>query len=147
MTSFCGLCCSDCRPSRPEFFNVVDRLEKMLADLQIENYAELKAGTVEEFSRYPEFLAFLRRIGELRCPDPCRCGGGKPSCPKRACAKEKDFSGCFECPVQPECSLLDHLRTVHPHIDHHLDLIREFGMNEWMAKRKEHYQWQVNNKR
>jgi hypothetical protein len=46
LTSFCGLCCIDCIPSREEFFTLVYRLDEMLGELQFEHYAELKSETI-----------------------------------------------------------------------------------------------------
>jgi hypothetical protein len=43
LTSYCGLCCADCIPSREEFFTLVSSLEEMLAELKFEHYAELKS--------------------------------------------------------------------------------------------------------
>jgi hypothetical protein len=34
LTSYCGLCCSDCIPSCEEFFTLVSRLEEMLGELK-----------------------------------------------------------------------------------------------------------------
>jgi hypothetical protein len=143
LTSYCGLCCSDCIPSRSEFFSLVDNVEKMLVDLRFEHYAKLKSEVIEEFREYSTFLSVLHHIGMLRCAGPCRCGGGHPQCPIRQCAQSKGFSGCWQCKTRPGCSLLGRLRTIHPHLDDHLDLIQEMGPAEWFAKRKEHYRWQV----
>lgn len=147
LTSYCGLCCCDCIPSRAEFFSLVDSLDEMLKDLQFEHYAELKSEVHEEFSEYPAFLSVLQQIRGLRCSAPCRSGGGNPGCKVRQCVKDKGFSGCWECRVRTDCSLLDRLRTIHPHIDEHLDLIQQMGPAGWFLKRKEHYRWQVNDKK
>jgi hypothetical protein len=78
LTSYCGLCCSDCIPSHAEFFSLVDSFDEMLKDIQFEHYAELKSEVTEEFRRYPEFLSVLHHIRGLRCSRPCRLGGGNP---------------------------------------------------------------------
>jgi hypothetical protein len=146
-TSYCGLCCTDCIPSRVEFFSLVYSFDEMLKDIQFEHYAELKSEVTEEFRRYPEFLSVLHHIRGLRCSRLCRLGGGNPQCRIRQCAKEKGFSGCWQCTVRPDCSLIDRLRDIHPHIDEHLDLIRQMGTAGWFLKRKEHYRWQVKDKK
>jgi Protein of unknown function (DUF3795) len=146
LTSYCGLCCSDCIPSRADFFELVDNLDTMLNDLQFEHYAELKSEQNQKFREYPTFLSVLHEIQKLRCTGPCRNGGGYPQCTIRQCAKDKGFSGCWQCSARPDCALLDRLRTVHPHLDYHLDLIQEMGPAEWCAKRKAHYRWQVKGK-
>jgi hypothetical protein len=143
LTSYCGLCCCDCIPSHAEFFSLVDSLDEMLEDLQFEQYAELKSDMNENFRNYPEFRSVLHQIRRLRCSGPCRLGGGKPGCTIRQCAQDKSLSGCWQCNERRGCSLLDRLRTIHPHLDEHLDLIRETGPAGWFLKRKEHYRWQV----
>jgi hypothetical protein len=66
LTSYCGLCCADCIPSREEFFALVKRLDEMLEELRFERYAELKSEINEEFNEYPKFLSILRHIKGLR---------------------------------------------------------------------------------
>jgi hypothetical protein len=146
LTSYCGLCCSDCIPSASELFKLADDLDVMLEELEFERYAELKSGEIEEFRDYPTFLAVLRQIRNLRCPRSCRHGGGKPGCRIRECAKARGLAGCWQCPERPGCPLLDGLREIHPHLDSHLDLIRELGPAEWLPRRKEHYRWQQGEK-
>lgn len=146
LTSYCGLCCSDCIPSRQEFFSLADALDEALNGLQFEQYAKLKSASTAEFRKYPAFLSVLTHIRKLRCLGPCRSGGGKPGCRIRQCAQDKGFSGCWQCRERKGCSLLDRLRPVHPHLDEHLDLIQQSGPAGWFAKRKEHYRWQVKDK-
>jgi len=146
LTSYCGLCCDDCIPSREEFFLLVHRLEEVLEELQFDRYAELKAKTIEELKDYPTFLSVLRRIRELRCAKPCRQGGGKPACPIRQAAQDKGLPGCWACDIRRQCPQLDRLRGIHPHLDHHLDLINELGPAGWFTEREEHYRWQVRGK-
>jgi hypothetical protein len=142
LTSYCGLCCDDCIPSVAELFKLADDLEFMLEDVEFERYAELKSAEIEEFKDYPVFLAVLRQIRNLRCSRTCRHGGGKPGCSIRECAKALGLEGCWQCPERRDCALLDRLRTVHPNLDHHLDLILERGPSEWLPMRREHYRWQ-----
>ena len=143
LTSYCGLCCADCIPSREEFFTLVSRLEEMLGELKFEYYAELKSGSNEEFKEYPKFLSILRHIKGLRCARPCRLGGGYPRCEIRQCAQSKSLKGCWQCEFRKSCALLDRLRGIHPNLDYHLDFIGEVGPANWFEKRKEHYRWQV----
>jgi hypothetical protein len=146
-TSYCGLCCIDCIPSCAELFSLADSFDKMLKDLQFEHYAELKSGVMEEFRDYPTFLSVLHHIRGLRCSGPCRLGGGDPRCRIRQCAQDKGFSGCWQCNTRQDCERLDRLRTIHPHIDYHLDLIQQMGPAGWFLERKEHYRWQVKDKK
>ncbi|PWR72621.1 DUF3795 domain-containing protein [Methanospirillum lacunae] len=147
LTSFCGLCCSDCIPSDSELFSLIDSLDKKLQDIQFEQYAELKSETNEHFNDYSTFLVVLDQIRKLKCNRPCQLEGGKPNCTIRVCAGEKGFSGCWECENRKDCTLLDRLRTIHPHIDEHLDLINRVGPSDWFDMRKEHYRWQVVDRR
>ena len=142
LTAYCGLCCADCIPSRHDFFGVIDKFDQMLKELQFEKYAELKSVLHGEFTNYRTFLSVLHRIKDLRCPNPCKEGGGKTDCVVRQCTKRKMVNGCWECEDRSKCSLLNDLRQVHPHLDHHLDLIAEMGTDRWFEKRKEHYFWQ-----
>lgn len=143
LTSYCGLCCSDCIPSREVFFTLVNRFGEMLEELQFEHYAKLKSEVVEEFKEYPKFLSILQHMKELRCSSPCQLGGGNLQCKIRLCAKGKDLKGCWQCQAHRECTLLDRLRSIHPNLDYHLDLIKEMGPANWFEKRREHYRWQV----
>jgi hypothetical protein len=141
LTAYCGLCCADCIPSNEELFHLVDALDKKLAEIQFELYAEYKTERIPEFKEYPVFLSVLRRIGQLRCST-CRQGGGIPQCAIRPCVQERKLNGCWECDQRSDCGLLDRLRKVHKNLDHHLDLIATMGPEQWFEKRKGHYRWQ-----
>jgi hypothetical protein len=143
LTSYCGLCCADCIPSREEFFDLVNRLVEMLEELRFGHYAELKSEINEDFKEFPKFLSILHHIKGLRCANPCQLGGGNPQCKIRLCAQSKTLKGCWQCQVRSECTLLDRLRDIHPNLDYHLDLIEDMGPGNWFEKRKEHYRWQV----
>ena len=142
MTAYCGLCCADCIPSRRELFVLLDRLEALLRQVQFERYAELKAARDPEFNKYPRFLAMLRKLKTLRCPAPCRDGGGNPSCEVKRCARNHGLDGCWQCARRRRCAFLDPLRRAHPNLDYHLALIARMGPAEWFHKRREHYSWQ-----
>ena len=88
-TAFCGLCCIDCIPSNHNFFNIVQNLEEILSDLQFDEYAKLKAKNNPFFEEYPMFIKVLREIESLKCPVPCREGGGKPECEVRIAYRGK----------------------------------------------------------
>lgn len=141
-TAFCGLCCVDCIPSNNGFFGLVNNFEDILADLQFDEYARLKAEKNLTFKEYPTFLKVLKEIESLKCPAPCREGGGKPECDIRNCVLERGYSGCWECRDRLTCSKLNSLRRVHPNLDYHLELIGKYGPKNWFSKRKTHYRWQ-----
>lgn len=140
-TACCGLCCADCIPSDEELFQLAGALDKKLAGIRFDLYAEYKTPQIREFEEYPLFLSVLRRIGQLHCST-CRQGGGNPQCTIRTCVGEKGLNGCWECDRRSGCGLLDRLRRVHGNLDHHLDLIAEMGPDRWFEKRKGHYRWQ-----
>ncbi len=140
-TACCGLCCADCIPSDEELFQLADALDKKLAGIRFDLYAEYKTPQLPEFREYPVFLSVLRRIRQLHCPT-CRQGGGNPQCTIRPCVREKGLKGCWECDQRSGCGLLDRLRKVHKNLDHHLDLIAKMGTEKWLEKRKGHYWWQ-----
>lgn len=142
LTSYCGLCCGDCIPSRADLLALADALDGLLADLRFEEYAALKAEGTGGFRDYSAFLSVLRAIRELRCPGPCREGGGEHSCAVRNCARGQGHAGCWECGKRVDCERLDRLRGAHPHLDHHLDLIGELGMVDWLDRRGAHYRRQ-----
>jgi hypothetical protein len=146
LTAYCGLCCADCIPSNREFFRLLDRLAKLLNELQFEHYAELKAEQHPEFEDYSTFEAVLDRVRQLRCPAPCRAGGGKAQCEVRQCAQGKGLAGCWQCDERLGCARLDGLRRVHPNLDRHLDMIAELGLERWLDKRGGHYRWQCQGK-
>ena len=142
-TAFCGLCCNDCIPSNYDFFHLVQNFEGMLSDLQFDEYARLKAERNPIFSDYPTFIKVLKEIESLKCPVPCRTGGGKPKCEIRNCVQGKGYSGCWECGDRRICTKLDSLKLIHSNLDYHLDLIGKYGPKNWCLKRKAHYRWQM----
>jgi len=141
-TAWCGLCCADCIPSNEAFFSLIRSLDDMLGKTQFEEYARLKSEKNPIFKEYLVFLKVLREIKSLQCTSPCRNGGGKSGCEVRNCAQNKGYDGCWECDGRRTCSLLDPLRRVHPNIDYHLELIKQYGPEEWFQKRRAHYRWQ-----
>jgi len=114
----------------------------MLEQLQFDKYAKRKSAQQKNFKSYPTFVSVLHQIRELRCPTPCRQGGGKSYCEVRECVQSKKLKGCWECKDRRECALLDRLRRIHPNLDYHLDLIADMGPAKWFEKRREHYVWQ-----
>ncbi len=149
LTSYCGLYCKDCIPSKTEFYAVADRLQGLLEELQFVKYAGLKAGQTywaeanSAFKHYPEFLAVLQAIRDLECPSICREGGGYKGdrCEIKKCAVAKGFDGCWQCSDYQSCRLLEPMKSFHPYLEEHLALIKTEGMENWSKKRKGHYTW------
>jgi hypothetical protein len=141
-TAWCGLCCIDCIPSNKDLFNLTHKLEEKLSYLQFDEYAKLKAEKNLAFEDYPVFIKVLKEIESLKCSIPCREGGGKPVCEIRNCVQGKGHLGCWECSDRCSCTKLDYLKSVHPNLDYHLDLISKYGPESWHSKRGIHYRWQ-----
>jgi hypothetical protein len=149
LTTYCGLYCKDCIPSKQELFSTASKLERLLTDLQFEKYAGLKAGQTywssanDVFKRYPDFIAVLQAIQSLECKTTCREGGGWKGerCQIRNCALEKRLTGCWECAEYKTCTLLEPLLRFHPNLAYHLELIINEGVENWRGKNKGHYPW------
>ncbi len=141
-TAFCGLYCGDCIPSNARLFELLEELSEFAAELHLDSYAGLISQKQGAFKDYPVFENVLSQLAALRCPNPCRSGGGRSKCPIRECALEKGLGGCWECPERRECSLLDPLRGFHGGtIDGNLDAIAERGTEGWPDVRGKHYPW------
>lgn len=142
-TAYCGLYCLDCIPSNRKFFAIARELQELLAELQFEEYAKLKAESNETFTSYPRFAQVLQEIIALECPGPCRAGGGKTNCSIRACVLSRNYEGCWECDSWEGCELLARLKGIHTNLEYHIGLIRKEGLGNWSAKRRRHYRWQA----
>jgi len=149
LTSYCGLYCRDCIPSRNDLYMLVRQLEKLLAELHFDKYAKLKAGQTywsqanAVFEKYPDFLEMLKAIKSLECPSVCREGGGYKGdrCEIKKCVTGKGFKGCWECDDYKSCKLLEPMKQFHPNLQEHLALIKTEGVENWSGKRKGHYPW------
>jgi hypothetical protein len=141
LTSYCGLYCADCIPSRKDLFARVRELEGMLGELRFEKYAELKSSRHAAFRDYAGFLEVLRSIAKLECPAPCREGGGDPECAVRRCAVSGHRDGCWECGDYKTCEKPERLKGIHVNLERHLDLIRSEGVEAWAPGRGKHYSW------
>jgi hypothetical protein len=149
LTTYCGLYCKDCIPSKTELYELAARLEDLLAGLKFEKYAELKAGQTywseanSAFKHYAEFLSVLKAIRNLECTSLCREGGGwkRGRCAVRNCAIDKGVYGCWECSEYKSCQRLEPLLKFHPNLAYHLELIKNEGLDKWAAKRRGHYPW------
>lgn len=139
-TAYCGLYCPDCIPSNKKLFQLLDELEELLRDIKFDKYADLKSKDNETFSHYPEFIEVLQEMKKLECVARCTEGGCKEDCKIRECVLEKQLAGCWECDDFRKCELLDHLKGIHS-IDHNLEMIKKYGVDDWVDKRGKHYRW------
>jgi len=141
-TAYCGLYCRDCIPGKSDLFRAARELEQQLDEAGFGKYARVKAAKAVVFEDYAMFADVLDAITQLECPGPCREGGGNADCAVRACAIKKHHAGCWECEDLRGCSLLDPLRRFHgDNIDHNLEMIRQFGPDNWAEHRAKHYPW------
>lgn len=141
-TAYCGLYCGDCIPSSHRLFELLDELQQLSLVLGLREYAELLAGKKAAFEDYAAHERMIAELAALRCPAPCRRGGGRPDCAIRACAASRGFEGCWECADRRGCALLQPLRDFHlGTIDANLDAIAEHGPDAWAEKRGKHYPW------
>ncbi len=87
LTTYCGLYCKDCIPSRKDLFTLAARLEEMLQELGFDKYAALKAEQTywcqanAVFNKYPEFIEVLKAISGLECNSLCTTGGANNIAP------------------------------------------------------------------
>ncbi len=141
-TALCGLYCLDCIPSNQAFFKVVGTLQDMLSELKFDEYAKLKTRTQPVFENYDMFTEVLTGIQKLACLAPCAEGGCKPDCMVRDCVRSKGYEGCWKCAQHHTCELLEPLKKYHEKtIDHNLEMIKEYGLDNWSDKRGKHYTW------
>ncbi len=150
LTTYCGLYCRDCIPSRKDLYLTVTKLAELLEELGFDKYAVLKSDQTywssanAAFTKYPEFIEVLQAIRGLECKSLCRQGGGwkEGRCEVRNCAVGKELAGCWECPDYRSCELLEPMLKFHPKLLYHLELIKSEGIDNWARKRKGHYYWQ-----
>lgn len=139
-TAYCGLYCLDCIPNNKKLFKTLEELESLLEDTEFSKYAELKSESNKTFNNYPKFLEVLQEMKKLECTTLCTEGGCKEECKIRKCVKKKNFEGCWECEEFKNCELLDYLKGIHS-IEQNLEMIKEYGIDNWVGKRGKHYNW------
>lgn len=145
-TAFCGLYCRDCIPSNKNLFRTVEQLEQLLADLHVEKYAAHQAKKSQVFNDYGKFIEVLKEIKKLECKVPCYEGpssemGCRWDCKVRSCVVDKQLPGCWDCSGFLNCDLLSPLKEFHPGLEHNLQLIRDYGIDDWIELRQKHYNW------
>jgi hypothetical protein len=141
LTSYCGLYCADCIPSKQCLFESLQKFEQELGNLGFEKYAQLKAEKIPEFKKYSDFLEVLSAIKNLECKAPCRENGGYADCKIRSCAIGKGYEGCWECADFKNCELLLPIKEIHSLLDCNLALIKRKGVDNWSTERGKHYSW------
>jgi hypothetical protein len=145
-TAFCGLYCKDCIPSNAELFTVIGKLADLLDNLGFEHYAKFKSSRIKEFQNYDTFRILLTEMQKLRCETNCLEGpiseyGCNEHCEMRQCVINKSIAGCWECEDYKVCEKLEPHKKFHPGMEHNLDMIKEFGIENWLDKKAKHYLW------
>ncbi|MBN2853332.1 MAG: DUF3795 domain-containing protein [Clostridia bacterium] len=145
-TAYCGLYCKDCIPSNEKLFTLVNELDQLLEELNFEKYAAVKSKRSSIFDKYDDFKSVLMEIKKIECKKGCFRGpesllGCSKNCQIRECVIEKHLNGCWECEEYGKCSKLEKHKTFHPGLENNLDMIKEFGIDNWIDKRGIHYHW------
>jgi hypothetical protein len=115
LIAYCGLYCGDCPLSSGEIAEGSGALLAKLDRWSVDRSARGFAAQAPEFApleQFPVCRSCLEALERLRCPGPCRAGGGTTVCPIRACCKEKGLAGCWVCVDLETCRTLDFLRPV-----------------------------------
>jgi hypothetical protein len=145
-TAFCGLYCKDCIPSNKELFALIDSLADLLDNLGFEQYAKFKSSRIKEFQNYETFRNLLTEMKKLKCETNCFEGpvsvyGCNENCEMRQCVLNKNIAGCWECNDYKVCKKLELHRKFHPGMEHNLDMLKKFGLDNWLDKKGKHYPW------
>jgi hypothetical protein len=145
-TAYCGLYCRDCIPSNNELFTLIDKLADTLDNLGFEHYAEFKSKRFKEFKNYGSFRRLLDEMKKLKCETNCFEGpvseyGCNKNCEMRECVVEKGIAGCWVCEDYKVCKKLEIHKHFHPGMENNLDMIKEFGLDNWLDKKGKHYKW------
>lgn len=146
LTAYCGLYCGDCILSNQRFFELIDELDVLLQEIKFSNYAEFKSKRSNVFHKYPDFISVLREIKKLKCnpqcyEGPCSKLGCGSDCTIRKCVIDKGYEGCWECKSYMTCDDLVKHKDFHPGLEQNLDMIKKYGINNWVNKRGKHYNW------
>jgi hypothetical protein len=145
-TAFCGLYCKDCIPSNRELFVAIDKLTDLLDNLGFEHYAKFTSTRIKEFQNYEIFRRLLTEMRKLKCETNCFEGpvseyGCNKNCGMRQCVINNGIAGCWECKEYKVCEKLEPHKKFHPGMEHNLDVIKEFGLENWLDKKGKHYKW------
>ena len=104
LIAYCGLYCATCPGYTQIPANMAKNLKAELKKGKFEDVADFlaKMPVFGAFKYYKQGVELLDAIAKMRCPG-CKKGGGGPDCKIRKCAKEKKFSGCWQCGKFENC--------------------------------------------
>ena len=145
LTAYCGLYCGDCIHYRSKAAELAQDLLKELQTTGFDTYANIVSTYREKMKDYESFRRVLEGIGELRCEEPCRVGGGCPTftCVMLACCRRKGIEGCWECDEYETCNGFDSLMVCHgDNPRKNLRKIKELGTENWAAHREKFFIWE-----
>ena len=146
LTAYCGLYCGDCIPGNRELFRTTKRLQEIIQETGLDEYARFKAAKSDMFSNFDIFLQVLDEISRLECSGSCFEGpksdlGCRSECEIRKCVMEHKLNGCWECKSSKNCEKLSDLKAFHPGLENNLEAIKNFGIGHWLKHRGRHYHW------
>jgi len=131
LTTYCGLYCGACGIKNGRIRETATTLKQLLDMYAYPEWAPLVAEWFPETKHYPEFEAVLKWVSTQDCPG-CRGGGGNPDCAIRLCAKERGFSGCWECSeAETGCAKLQEIASGYPEMADNLRHIAQLGLESW----------------
>jgi hypothetical protein len=131
LAGYCGLYCGACSMKNGDIRDTATTLKRLLSAYQYPEWAPLVAEVFPATKHYPEFDAVLDWLTTQDCPA-CQQGGGPPQCAIRSCAREKGFSGCWEC-TQSTCDKLAGIDQSTPAAAENRRSIREAGLQAWLV--------------
>ena len=148
LTAYCGLYCGDCPRYRSRAVNLAAELLNDFKAWGFGRYAEAKsrsANAIPELADFEQCCRVLEGIVALKCPEPCRVGGGCPqfSCGIIKCCWEKGYQGCWECRDYKKCEQFASLKPFHGenHL-RNLEEIKKYGPEKWAEHRHPYFIWE-----
>ncbi len=111
MIAYCGLYCGSCPAYTGSMARPAQELRAELRRNKCDKAASrmAKIPGLSAFEHYEQLDALLVTLAKMRCPKPCRAGGGSAECRIRKCAKDKGLAGCWQCADFAACPTLQAL--------------------------------------
>jgi hypothetical protein len=103
----CGIWCGSCVVGNGSLQELSGKYREIAEAYDLKDWAS------QDFD-YSEFSKGLESIQNLPLCPGCQRGGGNPDCVMRQCAREKQITGCTDCPSPDTCGhkeALDKMRS------------------------------------
>ena len=100
LLAYCGLYCPKCYKNSVSQAAMVLRREMLAASLRD------ACGDNPSLRESEPLRRTLDGLIAMKCPKPCRDGGGTKDCGIRACCLKKGIEGCWECAGFERCQRL-----------------------------------------